>query len=167
VRLVYKTLLRLYPRDYAELFAAEMLTVFEEANNDRLRQGSAVFLRFAVAELMGLVSGAGAEWIAKSAYNVYHSGSYVSGCRQPDPLRIRPAGVSYFAARTAPAKATDLIDEAEMCVNAYQKFVYTSPLRSITAHASTQGRKDACLKPSRLNRTNSLTIREGSRYAQL
>ena len=131
MRRVYKTLLRLYPRDYAELFAAEMLTIFEEAYKDRRRQGSAVFLRFAVAELMGLASGAGAEWIAKSAYNIYHSGSYISGCCLPDPLRIRPAGVSHFAAQRAPAKAIDLIDEAEMCVNAYQKFVFASPLKRL------------------------------------
>jgi len=108
-----------------------MLTVFEEAYQDRRRQGSAVFLRFAVAELIGLVRGAGAEWIAKSAYNVYHSGSYISGCCLPDPLRIRPAGVSYFAAQKAPPKAIDLIDEAEMCVNAYQKFVFASSLKRL------------------------------------
>jgi hypothetical protein len=108
-----------------------MLTVFEEAYEDSRRQGSAVFLRFAVAELTGLVSGAGAQWIAKSAYNIYHSGSYISGCCLPDPMRIRPAGVSHFAAHRAAPKAIDLIDETEMCVNAHQKFVFASPLKRL------------------------------------
>ena len=135
MRRVYKTLLRLYPRDYTELFAAEMLAAFEEVSEERRRQGAAIFLRFAVAELMGLVTGAVAEWIAKSVYTVYHSNSnYISGRCLPDPLRIRPAGLSresYFAALHAPAKTPDLIDETGTCLNAHQTFVLASPLRRL------------------------------------
>src|SRR5262245_34154675 len=131
---VYKTLLRLYPRDYTEVFAAEMSAVFEEAFEERRRQGTAIFLRFAVEELMGLVTGAVAEWIAKSVYSVYHNNSYISGRCLPDPLRIRPAGVSresFFAALHAPAKSADLIDETGTCGNAHQTFVLASPLRRL------------------------------------
>jgi hypothetical protein len=134
MRRACKTLLQFYPRDYREMFAAEMLVVFEEASEERRRHGSAVFVRFAVAELMGLVTGAGAEWIAKSAYALFHSGSYISGRCLPDPRLMRPAGItreSYFAAQTATAKATDLIDEAGTCVNAHQRFVLASPLRRL------------------------------------
>lgn len=134
MRRVYKTLLRLYPRDYTEVFAAEMSAVFEEVSEERRRQGTTIFLRFVVAELMGLVIGAWAEWIAKSIYAVYHSNSYISGRCLPDPLRIRPAGVSresHFAALRAPAKTADLIDETGTCVNAHQTFVLASPLRRL------------------------------------
>jgi hypothetical protein len=75
MRRVYKTLLRLYPRDYTVVFAAEMSAVFEEVYEERRRQGAAVFLCFVVAELMGLVTGAVAELIAKSVYALYHSKS--------------------------------------------------------------------------------------------
>src|SRR4029453_5410130 len=132
MRRVYKTLLRLYPREYTELFAAEMSAVFEEAFEERRRQGGAIFLRFAVAELTGLVAGAVAELIAKSVYALYHSNSsYIIGRCLPDSLRIRPAGVSRespFAAQAASAKTADLIDETGTCLNAHQTFVLASPL---------------------------------------
>jgi hypothetical protein len=135
MRRVYKTLLRLYPRDYTELFAAEMSAAFEEAFEERRRQGAAIFLRFAVAELTGLVAGAMAELIAKSVYALYHSNSsYISGRCLPDPLRIRPAGLSresYFATQAASAKTADLIDETGSCLNAHQTFVLASPLRRL------------------------------------
>jgi hypothetical protein len=112
-----------------------MSAVFEEVSEERRRQGATVFLRFAIAELMGLVTGAVSELIAKSVYAVYHSNSsYISGGCLPDPLRIRPAGVSresYFAALRAPAKTADLIDETGTCVNAHQTFVLASPLRRL------------------------------------
>src|SRR5215510_12567895 len=135
MRQVYKTLLWLYPWDYTEMFAAEMLSAFDEGFEERRRQGAAVSLRFAAAELVGLVTGAGAEWIAKSVYAVYHSNSrYISGRCLPDPLRIRPAGVSresYFAALTAHAKTAGLIEETGTCLNAHQTFVLASPLRRL------------------------------------
>lgn len=135
MRRVYTTLLRLYPRDYRELFAAEMSAAFEEASEERRREGAAIFLRFAVAELTGLGAGAVAELIAKSVYAVYHSNSdYISGGCLPDPLRIRPAGLSrelYFAALSAPAKTADLVDETGACANAHQTFVLASPLRRL------------------------------------
>jgi hypothetical protein len=135
MRRVYKTLLRLYPRDYTKSFAAEMLAAFDEASEERRRRGAAIFLRFAVAELTGLVTGAVAELITKSVYALYHSNScYISGRCLPDPLRIRPAGLSresYFAALHAPAKTADLIDETGTCLNAHQTFVLASPLRRL------------------------------------
>jgi hypothetical protein len=69
MRRAYRTLLRLYPRDYRELFAAEMLTTFEKAAAEHRRQGLHVFVRFALAESIGLIIGAVTEWIAKLATN--------------------------------------------------------------------------------------------------
>ena len=117
------------------MFAAEMSAAFEEAFEERRRQGAAILLRFAVSELMGLCAGAVAELMAKSVYALYHSNSsYISGRCLPDPLRIRPAGLSresYFAALHAPAKTADLIDETGTCLNAHQTFVLASPLRRL------------------------------------
>lgn len=60
---IYKALLRLYPADYRELFAAEMLSVFTEAAEARRKPPALV--AFALTELIGLIGGAGAEWAAK------------------------------------------------------------------------------------------------------
>ena len=65
MRRIYGALLRLYPRDHRTLFAAEMLTVFEKAAEERQGRGWAVFIRFSLAEVIGLLTGAGAQWIAR------------------------------------------------------------------------------------------------------
>jgi hypothetical protein len=62
---MYETLLRLYPLEHQASFAPEMAAVFEEAAEERHGRGWAVFSGFVVAELTGLVTGAGMEWIAK------------------------------------------------------------------------------------------------------
>lgn len=134
MRRVYETLLQLYPRDYSELFAAEMLSAFEEAFEERRRHGSAGFLRFVLAELISLVRGVRAEWIAKTAHGVYHSSSYIGNSCLPDRHVMRPAGVArklYFVDQTSSAVAAELIDEAGMCVNAHQRFVFASPLKRL------------------------------------
>ncbi|MGI9071007.1 MAG: hypothetical protein ACR2JB_06705 [Bryobacteraceae bacterium] len=65
IRQIYGALLRLYPAAERKLFAAEMLTVFEEAAEEQRERGWTTFVRFALAELIGLVRGAAAEWIGK------------------------------------------------------------------------------------------------------
>jgi len=135
MRRVYVSLLRLYPNDYREIFAAEMLAAFEEASEERRRHGSLVFLRFTFVELMGLVGGAGAEWMAKSTYSLYHSNSsYIRGRCLPDLRKMWPASAAreaYYAAQTAHANLTTLIAESEMCINAHQRFIYASPLKRL------------------------------------
>jgi len=112
-----------------------MLAVFEEASEEHRRHGSIVLFRFAVVELMGLVSGAWTEWIAKTAYAVYHSNSsYINGRCLPDERKMLPSGASrgsYYLLRTAQAKMIDPIDEGEMCVNVLQRFTHASPLRRL------------------------------------
>ncbi|HEY7307470.1 MAG TPA: hypothetical protein VH601_25320 [Bryobacteraceae bacterium] len=61
---IYRALLQLYPADYRKAFAAEMLGVFEKAALEHAGKRAA-FGRFATAELFGLITGAGAEWIAR------------------------------------------------------------------------------------------------------
>lgn len=69
----FATLVRLYPRDYRVAFGAEMLSVFEQAVEQRRAQGRIAFLQFAIKELIGLAVAIGAEWI----WNWSHSDTYV------------------------------------------------------------------------------------------
>src|SRR6516162_6148279 len=62
---VFQALLRLYPRDHRQMFAAEMSSVFEAAAEERSRQGWRSYLRFVLAEFLGLAGGAVAAWAAK------------------------------------------------------------------------------------------------------
>ncbi|MCU1258007.1 MAG: ATPase [Bryobacterales bacterium] len=84
----YRTLLRLYPEDYKAMFAAEMWNTFEKAAEERRREEGLALVRFAFAELIGLMTGAAAEWIAKLTTD-----SSVRGRRPPDVRMMRPPGV--------------------------------------------------------------------------
>jgi hypothetical protein len=88
----YEILLRLYPRDYLARFAVEMSTAFEEAAAERRPQGRSAYLRFAVAELLGLTMGAAVEWLAKLTTDTSTRGRTL-----PDRLLMRPPGVSWEA----------------------------------------------------------------------
>jgi len=112
----YDILLRLYPRDYRALFAAEMLTAFEEAAEERRERGRAVFARFVLAELAGLVVGAGAEWSAKFTQDACQSNISASAKARWLLLRMRPLGVS----RDSFYKIIDLVDESGTRANLYQ-----------------------------------------------
>ena len=86
---VYTTLLRLYPRDYRAMFAREMRRAFEITASDRRAFGRAGFLRFALAELIGLIQGAASEWIAKLTTD-----RAIRGRTLPDLVMMRPVGVT-------------------------------------------------------------------------
>jgi hypothetical protein len=58
MRRAYKFMLLLYPRGHRDQFAEEMLSVFEEAFDERRAQGWSWSIRFAFAELAGLIAGA-------------------------------------------------------------------------------------------------------------
>jgi hypothetical protein len=53
----------LYPRQHRDQFAEEMLSVFEEARNERHYQGWTWYISFAFAELSGLIAGAAGAWL--------------------------------------------------------------------------------------------------------
>jgi len=112
----YDILLRLYPADYRALFAAEMLTAFEEAAEEPRERGWAVFARFALAELAGLVIGVCAEWSAKFTPVVRQSNIPASAKAHWLLLRMRPLGVS----RDSFYKIIDLVDESGMRANFHQ-----------------------------------------------
>jgi len=105
MRRAYQVLLRLYPSDFKALFAAEMLHAFDKAAEERRDLGRVAFVHFALAELIGLAIGAGAEWIAKLT-----TSSSVRGRFLPDLRMMRPPGVPrelWFAG----ASVTSLPDE--------------------------------------------------------
>jgi hypothetical protein len=63
MRRAYRFCLLLYPRQHRDQFAEEMLSVFEEARNERHYQGWAWYIRFAFAEFNGLIAGAAGAWL--------------------------------------------------------------------------------------------------------
>src|SRR2546425_11479547 len=106
MRRAYRALLRLYPSDFRALFAAEMLHAFDKAAEERRELGRLAFVHFALAELIGLATGAGAEWIAKLT-----TSNSVRGRFLPDLRMMRPPGVPpelWFAGTSV----TSLPDEA-------------------------------------------------------
>jgi hypothetical protein len=62
---IYRTLIRLYPKDYQFRFASEMESTFQAALDDHRDCGTRIFARFVLVELIDVVSTAGGEWIDK------------------------------------------------------------------------------------------------------
>jgi hypothetical protein len=60
---VYGVFLCLYPREYRELFGAEVLNVFAQAAEEHRARGFGVWVWFMVSELSGAVVSAGSHWI--------------------------------------------------------------------------------------------------------
>jgi hypothetical protein len=88
MRRAYRALLRLYPRDFRAAFSSEMLTAFENSAMERRAQGQAVYIRFAMRELAGVLMGVATEWAAKLT-----TASSLRGRSLPDRLMMRPPGV--------------------------------------------------------------------------
>ena len=82
MRRLYRILLRLYPRDYKLLFEAEMLAAFEIAAQENVGRTGFLF-----TEILGLLQGAAAEWIAKRRTNPWVRARFL-----PDPMKMRPPG---------------------------------------------------------------------------
>lgn len=89
VRRAFGIVLRLYPSDYRSLFALEMLNALEKTAEERRGHGRPAFLRFVLAELIGLMTGAVAEWVAK-----WTTDRSVRGRCLPDLRMMRPPGVT-------------------------------------------------------------------------
>jgi hypothetical protein len=106
-RPIYRALLRLYPWDYATAFSTDMTTAFDEACQEQWRRGRRPFIRFAITEFVGLMLGAGNEWLAKLTAEESVRGRYL-----PDLRMMRPAGVSqelWFASAKRERRAESTI----------------------------------------------------------
>ncbi len=88
LRRIYRILLRSYPPDFKAFFAAEMTFAFDEGVID-CRGRLSGLIAFMFAELTGLLSGACREWIARLAYSLSHTNSYINGRGLPDPLLMK------------------------------------------------------------------------------
>jgi hypothetical protein len=62
MRRAYRFCLLLYPRQHRDQFAEEMLSVFDEASAECREHGWAWSVRFAFAEVAGVVIGAAEAW---------------------------------------------------------------------------------------------------------
>ncbi len=83
MRRAYRFCLLLYPRHHRDRFAEEMLSVFEEAVCRAPRhQGWAWYVRFAFAEVAGLVAGAADAWLAARPSAESEPASRVRCCRK-------------------------------------------------------------------------------------
>lgn len=60
---VYGAFLRLYPREYRDLFGPEVLNVFGEAAREHRARGLGVWAWFLLTELSGAVVSAAGHWI--------------------------------------------------------------------------------------------------------
>jgi hypothetical protein len=60
---VYGAFLRLYPREYRDLFGAEVLSVFAQAAREQRARGLGSWVWFLVTELSGAVLSAAGHWI--------------------------------------------------------------------------------------------------------
>lgn len=68
LRQTCEVLLRLYPAEYQNRFAAEMLAVVEQRVAEQRGHGRFAFASCAVAESVSLLAGAAAEWGAKLSH---------------------------------------------------------------------------------------------------
>ncbi|HKA18629.1 MAG TPA: hypothetical protein VKN18_09945 [Blastocatellia bacterium] len=130
----YKALLQIYPPEYCEMFAHEMLDTVEGVLLERSRRGALSLLLFLFLELVNILKGALTEWIDRFTYSIYHSSSYLSRSCLPNRLLMRPAGVAreaYFFESTPDSEQSAGGDDSGMCLNVYQRFVSASPIRRL------------------------------------
>jgi len=66
-RRIYGILLRLHPRDYREAFGEEILSVFEDGAAEHKSRGGVIYARFLIAELLGAITVAASQWVARIA----------------------------------------------------------------------------------------------------
>ena len=78
---IYERLLSLYPRDFRLRFAGGMMRAFQ--------QRSPATPSFVFWELLGVIRGAAAEWIAKATTDRAARGRCL-----PDVMLMRPPGVT-------------------------------------------------------------------------
>jgi hypothetical protein len=64
---IYGVFLRLYPREYRDLFGPEVLSVFAQAAEEHRARGWSVWVWFLMSELSGALASAARHWIDRFA----------------------------------------------------------------------------------------------------
>jgi len=130
----YKALLQIYPPQYREMFAHEMLDAFQDVFQERCRLGASGLFLFLFMELVSIIKGASTEWIESLTYSIYHSSNYLHRSCLPNRLLMRPAGVArdvYFFESAPGSERSAPTDDNGMCLNVHQRFVSASPIRRL------------------------------------
>jgi hypothetical protein len=89
VKRTYKFLLMLYPRAHRDQFSEEMLSVFEGAAAGRRAQGWAWYMRFAFAEVQGLIAGAAGAWFVGRTVPAPAASAVGRNALPPDVMRAQ------------------------------------------------------------------------------
>jgi hypothetical protein len=76
---VYGAFLRLYPREYRDLFGPEVLSVFAQAAREHRERGLGVWAWFLVTELSGAVLSAVGHWIDRFSARHRTAGPELAG----------------------------------------------------------------------------------------
>lgn len=79
---VYGAFLRLYPREYRDLFGPEVLDVFAQAARERRARGWSVWAWFIVSELCGAAISAAGHWMDRFSARRHASDPEVAGARR-------------------------------------------------------------------------------------
>jgi len=79
---IYGAFLRLYPREYRELFGPEVLSVFEQAAREQRARGWGAWALFMVSELSGAVVSAAGHWMDRFSARRDAAGIEVAGARR-------------------------------------------------------------------------------------
>ena len=85
----YRFFLLLYPLEHQDQFADEMTAVFEAARAEGCMRGWTWYMRFAFAEMNGLIAGAASTWFTQRFRNKpapQSSGAAASPCALPQEL---------------------------------------------------------------------------------
>jgi hypothetical protein len=102
VRVFWRLLLRLYPREHRLVFSAEMLAVILNAGEEQRAHGALAYARFAVRECWGLLRGAGRERFsgagAALAYAAPVTGGIAAASGFQAALYLATARASHLAA---------------------------------------------------------------------
>jgi hypothetical protein len=81
MRRIYGAFLRLYPREYRDLFGSEVLSVFTQAAREQRARGWSVWAWFVVSELSGAVISAAGHWMDRFSARREAAGPEVAGAR--------------------------------------------------------------------------------------
>jgi len=79
---VYGAFLRLYPREYRDLFGPEVPSVFAQAAREQRERGWSVWAWFMVSELSGAVVSAAGHWMDRFSTRYRAVGPEVAGARR-------------------------------------------------------------------------------------
>jgi len=114
MRRAYQFILLMYPRGHRDQFAEEMTSVFEEAFAERRGQGWNWSVRFALAEVTGLIGGAAGAWFHRNTVPATTPSDTSSDMGLPQDLVEAQQRVNWNIARMVRAIANHQFERARV-----------------------------------------------------